>query len=526
MMYVPPTAGRPDAVKLFTELFGLVMPEKAAEELVKKDVKLIFDPNTKELISVTMPFMSKSEVTTLTMDKGWVTEASVEDVKLLPGVRRTMFRLEGGEWVAREIVKDVQSGRARFVVNSGDVVYWGNQGRTVSDSPYWKRLNDTMLKQLPPADGEMRAAGLDGRWFMSAGNHEVWGDPRIEGMLNAVPYLKKFGVTPDNLIYKFDFKGARFIFLWSGKYDYRSPSLWDADQPKYAEQMKRMQQWLDEAKAKGIKKAFIVFHYPVFARSGLGPIPAEVNPHKLIAAYAKDMEVVVFNGHIHTTEMFEVDGVKYLMLGGGGAEQDPILPGRTSIKLPADYPPDLYWKGRATQGGVQLRAGGRETRREDQVHPQSLPAGVERTVRDGRAVQISVRMAGRGGDEGDRPADRSWSGGSCAARCDHPPDALRVGARERAARLVLRPLSHRAACGIRQCRRPPVFRGRDPGRDHLPRLPRRRAANAGAGRPLAGPWILRSQGALRRDRCGAPAGLLGVLAATARRTSPSGRARS
>ena len=39
------------------------------------------------------------------------------------------------------------------------------------------------------------------------------------------------------------------------------------------------------------------------------------------------------------------DGVKYLLLGGGGAEQDPILPGRTSINLPAGYPPDLYWKG-------------------------------------------------------------------------------------------------------------------------------------------------------------------------------------
>jgi len=55
--------------------------------------------------------------------------------------------------------------------------------------------------------------------------------------------------------------------------------------------------------------------------------------------------LVVFNGHVHTTELFDVDNVKYLMLGGGGAEQDPILPGRTSIKLPADYPPDLYWKG-------------------------------------------------------------------------------------------------------------------------------------------------------------------------------------
>jgi len=45
------------------------------------------------------------------------------------------------------------------------------------------------------------------------------------------------------------------------------------------------------------------------------------------------------------TELFSVNGVKYFVLGGGGAEQDPILPGRTSFKVPAGYPPDLYWKG-------------------------------------------------------------------------------------------------------------------------------------------------------------------------------------
>ena len=346
MMYLPLKEGQPDLNKFFVEMFGLVMPEKIAEAVVKRDVKLIFDPVTKELIKVIMPFESKTEVMTLTVDKGWVTEASVEDVKLLPGVHRTMFRLQGGEWVTREIVKDVQAGRAKFVINSGDVVWWGNQGLTVADSPYWKRVNDTMLKQLPPPDSELRAAGLDGRWFMGVGNHEVWGDPKIEGVLNAVPYLKTLGVTPENLIYKFDFKGVRFIYLWSGKYDYRSPSLWDGDRPKYAEQMKQLQQWMDEAKTAGIRKAFIIFHYPVFARSGLGPIPEPDNPHKVIASYAKDMEVVVFNGHVHTTEMYDVDGVKYLMLGGGGAEQDPILPGRTSIKkLPPNYPPDLYWKG-------------------------------------------------------------------------------------------------------------------------------------------------------------------------------------
>jgi Calcineurin-like phosphoesterase len=345
MMYLPVKDGQPDLVRLFVEMFGLVMPERVAEEVVKRDVKMIFDPNTKELVQVIMPFMTKSEVMTLSVDQGWVTRATVEDVKLLPGVHREMFQLQGGEWVAREIVRQVQSGRARFVINSGDVVWWGNQGHLVSDSPYWKRVHDSMLKLLPAPDDEMRAAGLGGRWFISVGNHEVWGDPKIEGTLDAVPYLKDFGVTPERLIYKFDFKDSRFIFLWTGKYDYRSPSMWDGDRPKYVDQMQALRHWLDEAKAKGIPRAFIVFHYPVFARSGLGPIPEPDNPHKTIAAYAKDLELIVFNGHVHTTELYDVDGVKYLMLGGGGAEQDPILPGRTSIKVPADYPQDLYWKG-------------------------------------------------------------------------------------------------------------------------------------------------------------------------------------
>ena len=158
-----------------------------------------------------------------------------------------------------------------------------------------------------------------------------------------------------------------------------------------------MQQWLDEAKAKGIKKAFIVFHYPVFARSGLGPIPAEVNPHKLIAAYAKDMEVVVFNGHIHTTEIFEVDGVKYLMLGGGGAEQDPDPSWPDEHQAACGLSARPLLEGRAAEGGVQLPTGGREAGREDEVHARSLPAGVERGIRDGRAVQVSVWMAGPSG---------------------------------------------------------------------------------------------------------------------------------
>jgi hypothetical protein len=346
MMYLPYKQDQEaEARQLMVDMFELVLPAKVAPEVVQKDVKLIYDPATKELVQMVMPFDTASEVTTLTFDKGWVTEASVEDVKLLPGVRRTMFRLEGGDWVAREVVKDIKSGRAQFLVNTGDLVWWGKQGGKPSDNPYWKLVNEEVLKQLPPPDRKMKDAGLPGRVFPAVGNHEVWDDSDVEGLLAAFPYLKKFGVSDKQLIYHFDYNGVRFIFLWTGKYDYRVPSGWEATRPAYEEQMKQLQQWLDEAKAAGTKKVFIAFHAPAFARSGMGAIPEEQNPHKTIAAYAKDLDIVVFNGHVHTTELYEVDGVKYLLLGGGGAEQDPILPGRTHIKVPAGYPPDQYWKG-------------------------------------------------------------------------------------------------------------------------------------------------------------------------------------
>ena len=128
MMYLPYKKDQEaEARKLMVDMFELVLPEKVSEAIVNKYVKLTYDPATKELVQIMMPFMTKSEVTTLTLDKGWVTEASVEDVKLLPGVRRTMFRLQGGEWVAREVVKDVQRGRAKFVLNTGDMVWWGKE---------------------------------------------------------------------------------------------------------------------------------------------------------------------------------------------------------------------------------------------------------------------------------------------------------------------------------------------------------------------------------------------------------------
>src|SRR6476660_7191273 len=163
MMYLPHRSDqKADAVNYMVDMFELVMPEKTAREAVAKAVKLTYDPASGELVQIVMPFMTKSEVTTLTVDQGWVTEASVEDVKLLPGVRRTMFRLAGGEWVTHEVVRAVIGGQAKFLLSTGDLVWWGKQGAKPSDNPYWKLVNEDVLKQLPHPDKEMRAAGLDG----------------------------------------------------------------------------------------------------------------------------------------------------------------------------------------------------------------------------------------------------------------------------------------------------------------------------------------------------------------------------
>ena len=86
--------------------------------------------------------------------------------------------------------------------------------------------------------------------------------------------------------------------------------------------------------------------------------------------------MVVFNGHVHTTELYDVDGVKYLVLGGGGAEQDPILPGRTSIKVPSNYPPDLYWKGKPPQLEYNYVLVDVASGREDEIHADALPARI------------------------------------------------------------------------------------------------------------------------------------------------------
>ena len=355
MFYLPYKSDQEaEARQLMVQMFELVFPKKTAEAVVERDVKFIYDPATHELAQVVMPFDTKYEVTTLTLDKGWVTKASVEDVKLLPGVHRTMFELPGGEWVAHEVAKrsraDTQSSFSTRGTWSGGV----SQGSTPFDNPYWKLVNDDVVKELPAPDDQMRAAGLGGRFFAAVGNHEVWEDPNAEGFLSTFPYLKQLGVSDKQLVYKFDYNGARFIFLWTGKYDENKPTAWGATRPTYEEQMKLLAQWLDEAKAAGIRKVFVSFHNPVFCRSGMGPIPEAQSPHKLLASYAKDLDIVVFNGHVHTTEIYQCRWREVPAAGRRRRRTGPDSPGPGEHQDVGGLSAESIYQGQSPQRGVQL----------------------------------------------------------------------------------------------------------------------------------------------------------------------------
>jgi hypothetical protein len=148
------------------------------------------------------------------------------------------------------------------------------------------------------------------------------------------------GLSSKRHIYALDFAGCRFIFLDSGGYRLGQPDGWYSDSPDFATQMQALTGWLKDAVAQNMRQVFVVYHKPSFCISGHGALPEGHNPHPYLRPFAGQLNITVFNGHVHTTELYQVDGIRYLLLGAGGAPQ--VLNGDTP---PAGYPQELYWRG-------------------------------------------------------------------------------------------------------------------------------------------------------------------------------------
>ena len=234
---------------------------------------------------------------------------------------RVTLMYDGQSWVYESVVKAVRaSGSEGFILHTGDIAYNGYYGTDPATSIYWRDFKERLLDQLP----EGAPAGLHGRFFPAVGNHETWLDPDMRGLLSTVPYLGKLDVSADRHIYSFDYGGSRFIFLDTGAYppkDDWSPS----SRPGFARQMAELRRWLRDAQDTHIEHVFIALHKPPFCGAGHGHLFSEHNPHPYLVPFATDpsrpLDITVFSGHVHSTEMYFKDTIRYLVLGGGGADQ-------------------------------------------------------------------------------------------------------------------------------------------------------------------------------------------------------------
>lgn len=245
---------------------------------------------------------------------------------------RQIFTHDGLDWVTDTAVKELNAAdpmKPVFLIHGGDIILNGYQGRSLS-SPYWGLIWEKLLIHVP------------NRVYAAVGNHESWEDPNIEGMMEAMPWLKDTGFREDNRIYSFDRLNNRFIFLNSGpqcKNEVGHTTDWCSTYPDYQTQMTFLHNELESAKKNNIDNIFVTYHKPSYIQVGHDPLPADKNPHNVLKSYATDFNIVVFNSHAHTTEHYLVDGVRYLVIGGGGAPQ-AFRPTNNPTKQT-----ELYWDG-------------------------------------------------------------------------------------------------------------------------------------------------------------------------------------
>ncbi|MDY6877989.1 MAG: metallophosphoesterase family protein [Chloroflexota bacterium] len=176
------------------------------------------------------------------------------------------------------VVERIVKAEPDFVLHTGDLVAMG------SASPQWETFFE-IEREL------MARAPL----FPALGNHEV----------NHPRYFDLFYLPGNERWYTFDYGNARFVCLQvDGIADFGPQS------EQYA--------WLEEVLAANTQPwLFVYFHVPPYSSvyDYLENDVRRVLP-PLFERYGVD---VVFNGHRHNYERNEVNGITYVVTGGGGA---------------------------------------------------------------------------------------------------------------------------------------------------------------------------------------------------------------
>jgi 3',5'-cyclic AMP phosphodiesterase CpdA len=196
-----------------------------------------------------------------------------------------------GDDIYRKIVSMAMSRKPDFVVNTGDMIV------TPGNKREWAKFWELSKPITAP-------------YFLTVGNHDAHSKmPRSEKI-----YKEEADLPGNELYYSFTAGNSLFIVLDS--------SLDNQEKRIIGEQFK----WLEAVLVNSTKKhKFVFLHHPLYtdlgkghhAHDSLDKYPESRNKlHTLLTKYKVD---AVFAGHEHYYEKRTVDGILYIITGGGGA---------------------------------------------------------------------------------------------------------------------------------------------------------------------------------------------------------------
>ena len=181
-----------------------------------------------------------------------------------------------------------------FILHTGDVIY--PKGEAQWYGPYFFTPYRDLLDHSPV--------------FPSLGNHDY-------GTADAQPYLDAFYLpeasSGGERYYSFDWGNAHFVAL-------------DTNQP-YASGSAQYDWLVSDLSASTATWKFVFFHHAFYSSGPHGLFDGYVRPMReaLAPVFAQHSVDIVFSGHDHDYERSKpIDGVIYIVSGGGGATLYPV----------------------------------------------------------------------------------------------------------------------------------------------------------------------------------------------------------
>jgi hypothetical protein len=188
--------------------------------------------------------------------------------------------------IFRGIIDKVNEAKPALVVNVGDLIY----GYGMRKKPQWDKYQEVVKAFQVP-------------YYQLPGNHDTFSrSARRE-------YARRFG----KFYYSFDYAGCHFVLL-----DTCEDTRWGYIGSKQFDWLKT------DLATNTCRPVFVFTHFPLWEQERIKPAYFEFWQQSLHPLFRRSGVSAVFGGHYHCYgPSLEMDGIRYFITGGGGAELLP-----------------------------------------------------------------------------------------------------------------------------------------------------------------------------------------------------------